>query len=367
MTYRVTLRDASLASVGEVQCDAVDVVARLSDVGTWVVSLPTYVLPLIGPGGGVIIRRDGNVLMTGPYTAVTYVKDSGHLDGALTLSGVSDEIVLQDRVCYQLPGSVFGSQTESVDTRSGTAEAVIYAYVNVNAGPGAIVARRVSGMTLGTSLGRGATVQQAPDTGMNLLTLVKSLADANNLAVRVRQSGTSRVFEVFAPTDYSGTVRFSRALDNLNSIAYTATAPVATRELVHNGGVFVEVSDASSETTWHRRIEHDVAGSTADATTLAQDGTNQLAQDVPTTQLTVSVLETATAGYGRPWVLGDKVTVIADVTELADFVREIHFHADSGGEVITPTIGTPNATATSATGQALNDLITRINRLEGKV
>jgi hypothetical protein len=163
--YLVQLRDSSLNVVGAVDSwTYLDVVTRFNGVGTWVLTLPTYVLPLIGQGGGVIIERDGARLISGPFDTPRYLRNEEWPNGALVLAGTSEEGYLDDRVTFADPAHSAATQTLTVDSRSGTAETLLRAYVNEQAAPGALAARRVAGLSLGAAVGLGSTINVA--TGM---------------------------------------------------------------------------------------------------------------------------------------------------------------------------------------------------------
>lgn len=368
--YQVLVRDASLQVVGELStCVKLEAVPVFNGVGTWIIDVPQRNLPLLPPGGGLVITRGEQPLIAGPFTSLRPSRNGDAPDGTLELAGVSDDVVIADRLIYPVPTSVASSQAASAyDLRTGVAETVVKAYVNLNAGPGALAVRQVPAMTVEPDQGRGSSV-----TGNyrfdNLADSITALLALDGLGWRVDWVAGSLQFLVYAPDDLSAAVRFSWDLGNLRNQTYTLTAPAATREIVAGGGegtarIFHERGDVIAESVWMRRIERFVdRRDTTDAATLDQAGDQALLDDGAKEQFEITVADTDAATYGRDYQLGDKVTVIGDASELSDIVRSCHFTVTVDGELIEPLIGTPNAASDQqpAATRALVDLLRAVN------
>ena len=218
---------------------------------------------LLTPGGGCTLEDDNGLRFSGPLTEFTK-----RGDGTCTATFASDLIWLWGRICYATPGAVWASQTADFDTRTGAAETVILSFVNVNAGPGALTARR-AGLTLPTSGERGGTITTTARFD-NLGQLVHDLAEAAGLRITVLQDGTDLALAVAQPADLSAWARYGTADAGGPGILsedweYTARAPELTRAMVAGGGasyqwnvpnrVNRERTDTTAETLWALRHE----------------------------------------------------------------------------------------------------------------
>lgn len=349
--YAVQLRRPDRALVGQVtDWTQIKALPTFNGVGTYAVDFPLgQYVNLLEPGGGLLVTRHGQVLIDGPYTNITQTRSKEAPDGTITLSGVSNEHVVSDRLAYRDPAHAANAQTTALDTRTGLAETIIYAYVNANAGPAALPARVTPGLALAPDLARGSLLTGNATFDV-LSDLITTLALTDDLGWRVNPVGTGLVFEVYQPRDLTATVRFSWDLANILSYTYGTGGPAVTRETVLGAGtgtarVIVEVGDPTSEGEWSRRIEKVLdQSSTADVTTLTQAGIQQLATDQPALNLTIQPTDTATAAFGIDWALGDKVTVIVAGAELSQVVRQVDVTVNELGEVLFPVVGIPGTT-----------------------
>ncbi|KAK2701928.1 hypothetical protein QYM36_019429 [Artemia franciscana] len=140
-------------------------------VGVWQVTLPSLVdgvsNPLVEvlkqPRSGLVVTGLGGVIISGPMISASETQTTDDVDGSWTFEGVSDLVHVEDRVAYPSPGvEDAAAQTATNDVRTGARETLLHQYVNANAGPGAPSARRVSGLTMGTDGGAGATITKSP-------------------------------------------------------------------------------------------------------------------------------------------------------------------------------------------------------------
>src|ERR1043166_2834148 len=135
----------------------------------------------------------------------------------------------------------------------------------------------------------------------------------------------------------------------------------------------VASSASASDLAWGRRIERYVdQRDAADTTKLQLSADDEIAQGVGTIALSTAVTDTATAGYGDGWDLGDRVTVHVGlpggltVATVVDLIREIAFDVNgSGAEQITPAVGTSDAKAIrpGPTQQELGRISAGLSRL----
>lgn len=347
--WTVRLRGEDLRPVGEVDTfTRIEIVARFNDVGTWIVDIPEYQLPLLQPGGGVIIRRAGQVVMAGPWTSRRRVRDGDSPNGVIELSGVADDVIIADRLAWPVPAQPVTNQSANAyDSRSGIAETVVKAYINANIGALARTERKVPGLTVEPNLARGTSVVGFARFD-NLAELVSALLLPDGLGWQVVWNPGVLDFEVYQPQDLSQLVRFQWPEGALSSLADTLTAPIGTREIVAGDGegtarIFRERGNPAAETDWGRRIERFVdRRDTSDTALMDQEGDQALTDEGPVVQSDVKVTDTYRLQYGRDYALGDIVTVVGDDTETANVVREAHLTVSGDGETVEPTIGTPN-------------------------
>jgi hypothetical protein len=381
--YAVTIRNSSLQRIGKVdRLTSLDVIARFNGIGTWelVVPLGTAQAALLSQTSGVIITYQdeaGPVLMSGPVVDLSEqwgASDAGQ--GTLSVRGVSDDVVVADRVAYQVPTSAATSQSGSDYDRRGAptaAETVIKQFVDVNAGPGALTARRTTGLTIQADAASGSTVKGSARM-TPLADLVTELASAGGVGWRVVQSGGGLVFQVYVPTDRTGTARFARDLGNLVSYTYTRLAPGATRAIVGGSGdgtarVFRELSDTTAESDWGRRIEAFIdARDSSDTTELDQRGTQHLVDNGEQSTLGIETVDTPKLVFGVDYQLGDKVTVEPDPThKVQDVLREVRITWDAqNGPKKTSSVGTRATTGTPKLLRQLATLNRRLAAIEAK-
>jgi len=138
--------------------------------------------------------------------------DDIELDGetnVLTIRGVCETAILNDRLALPVPSGPPYTSSE-YDSRSGTAENVIKAYINYNAGLSANVDRRIYGLTVETDYGRGGAY-----SGMarfdKLADLVFGIGISKDLWVRVL-NGVALVQE---PVDRTALIQLSDVTDTL--------------------------------------------------------------------------------------------------------------------------------------------------------
>jgi hypothetical protein len=333
---------------------------RFNKVGAWKITLRSdhpLVDTLRAPGAGLIVTAPTGVILSGPTTSATNNKSSDDPVGSWDIVGADDSVVLGERLAYPVPSTDdLYLQTSAYDTRTGAAETVVKAYVNANIGPSAPTARKITGLTIDTDLGRGATV-----TGNarfeSLGALAESLLLTSGLGFDVVQSGSTLVFKVFAPTDRSGDIRMDVDNLRLESSSYSYTRPDATRVIVAGQGsgsqrVLIERSSTDSttaETAWGRRIEvFKDERSTTNTTALQQAGDELLADKGRTVEgISVKPSDDQTMRYGVDWGLGDKVTIVVGSSQVSQIVTEVAIVITEDGVKVGATVGDPAVAASS--------------------
>lgn len=368
--WRIILRDRNLRRVGEIDdFDKLEIVARHNQPDSWVLDLPgAHPLAVtIGPGSGLVLQRGDETITSGPLEQAerSWTKESY----TLTAAGVSDDVVLEDRLAYPAAPPYAAA---AYDVRTGPAETILRAYVNANAAPGALPERRIAGLALeAVDLARGSAVTGRARFDV-VGDLLRSLALAGgDLGFRVVQLGAGLVFEVFLPTDLADTAVFSTALGNLAAFKASVQVSKPNYEIVGGGGegaarVFREGGDPDAIARWSRRIEtFRDRRDTTDAAELDQTIEEDLANGAEKTALSITPIDTEALTFGRDYRLGDQVTVMVDDVPTVGVVREVKFTITGNGETIEPTIGTPGASRTvSALFDSVRALRRKVSHLE---
>lgn len=377
--YTITLTGPDLQVLGDPISGWTDIDCTIKHnevgVGSFTAPAVPQLLAMIEPNNRVRVERAGQVLISGPIEkpgAYTWSAGSGATAGlgAVTVHFADNLAYLAERLTYPDPAAAADAQTVSYYTATATnGEVLMRALVDVNAGPGAILARRVPGLTLGTLAGVGTNV--AVTTRFEPLTdVLRQLAiAAGGLGFRVREvPGPALVFEVYQPTDRSQTVRFARSLGNLRELKTDPEAPTATLAIVGGTGEGASrvVVERTAVTAW-RRIETFVNQSgVSDSTGLSQYGDTALKEKAEKINVSASAVDTPALRYGAAYNVGDLAPVeLATGAQVVDVVSSVNFKVTpTGGEIVTPSFGAGQATTDDATVAAVREMLRRLGRVE---
>jgi hypothetical protein len=299
-----------------------------------------------GQAGGLLVWDDElsitQPLFTGRFTGVT--RDSDDSGDLVTIRGHDDLWWLARRLCYPDPTQPADDQTAAAyDVQTGPAEDLVKHYVAVNAGPDALAARRVTGLVVADSLGRGPTrterVRFTP-----LLQVVQTICRAAGFGLRAFQDGTVIRFDITVPVDRAGEVVLSRERENLGQLSYAVdVAEASTAIVAGQGSGTARPTRERGTSTGDARAETFVDKSdTTDTDELDQAGDDALAEQAATVALSFQPLATRRSRYGRDFELGDRVTAIVDDVALTNVVRQVTLAWDAG--TVSPPevlVGTP--------------------------
>ncbi|MFB4306992.1 siphovirus ReqiPepy6 Gp37-like family protein [Actinomadura sp. GTD37] len=379
--YVIEARDAGRARVGQIdRLTSLELTPVFNGVGGWTMNLPAGSAQeaLFVKGGWIsVYTPDGDDVFTGQVRGRKLARsDSEPFAGTRTFYGPSAEQVLADRLAYQVPGQSAtttpptGGQTGAeYDRRTGPGETVIKDYVNLNAGPGALVARRTAGLVIETDAGRGATV--IGSARMNPLPdIIGPLAEAAGLGWRIRFNTDGNLeFQIYVPTDKSADARFGIDLGNLANYEYTEEAPKASVAIVGGSGegtarTFREITDPDAIADWSIRnevfVDQSGAGSTDE---MDQAGAEQLVTNGPISGLTIEAIDTPNLAFAKHYNLGDRVTA-EDVTDVLRGVT-IGWTATEGATTKSD-VGTASMTGTSRMIRFLADVTKKVQALQAK-
>lgn len=374
----ILITDKDLEVVGDPLSiiQSIEVTQKFNEPDAGSFKVPAYpeYMEVLQPGNRAVVVMDGEIFSAGPIESpggYEWSTDSEEEPGVVTVNFADDLSSVASRMTYPNPAQAATAQTSAYYEATANAETVIRNLVNLNAGPGALVARRVPHLVLGAVAGVGSTV--VCKTRFEAVTEVsRALASAGGgLGFSVDQVGTDLVFKVFAPQDKTKVARFSRGLGNLISVKYNKTKPTATTAIVGGDGeaetrTIAERTDSGAESDWGR-VEKWVAAQSQDAGTgLDQTGDNALVAAGETVQLTTITIDSDEAKYGRDYNMGDLVTVeVYPGIEVEDVVREAKFtYTPEDGRQITILVGTQEATRDPEWVQITNQLASRLSNLE---
>lgn len=380
--YTILITDKNLVVAGDpiVNWITLDVTLRFNEPSSGLFTVPghSWVREQFAPGNRVAVIRDGAVLIAGPIEKWLYERsDDGDNagDGMLTVNFADDLAWIAARLAYPNPALAPEAQTTDNWTFTGNAELAMHALVNGNAGPGALTARRVPQLAMGATAGVGSSITVTAELMEPVCDVLRRAALAGGgLGFRTRQVGTSILYEVYAPPDVSGSVRFGFGLGNMKYLAYEVTAPTVSAAIVGGQGTgadrfVLERVNTTDQTAWGRTEKH-VSRPGGDPTAdLQADGDEVLAESGETARLPSNVVDTPDQMYGVHYDLGSRVAIESwPGQQVIDVVQTVHLQAwPTAGEYVSATVGSHAASNDPAWVQRMREMDRRVGRLERTV
>jgi hypothetical protein len=378
--WTVRARTVDLRMVDHVRFTQLSMVERYNTPDTAVLQgATTDLAPLLAPGMGACLYDGTTQRMSGVVTDI-----ERHGDGTAQVTLTGDLIRIWDRIAYPNPAQAFGSQTTDYDVRTGARETLLLAYVNANAGPGALTARQVNRLRLPASTGRGGTVTIRARFD-KLGEMAADLAEGAALRVRIvhtpsmaTTAGWLDVLVDDAP-DLTLWARYGTPSSGGPGLlapdwAYTLAVPTVTRAEVAAGGlgaarILREEGATDAEALWGRRIETLVdQRQTTDATEIAQAGTDAITEGAGQTSVTVKVLDSRGVQIGSDVPVGARVAATLDGVVVKERIREVTttvaVQSGQATVVTEPVFGTSDSAAKSATQLQLTKALRRISVIE---
>lgn len=390
-------RSAAGVNTGGVRIVEADCVLRRITTGTFALEVPWSpdVERRFQKGSGVILRRDGQTICSGMLRRRGWRQGASTDEfpaGVLSLEGVTDDVIGELRLVAPNPALALSAQqyVGAPDVWSMTApiETIMHAIVNLNAGPGAVAARRVPGLVMGANLGRG------PSVAWKSLRYPTVQEELRRLAARAEQAGV-RLLPVFEQTelgltfhvrsadDRTGLVVFGAALGNLDEQEYAEDGDDGVREAVAGGkgegGQRIQRSAVQTDAetlAWGvlREVYVD-RRETADVDDLQEAADDAIADGVAGVQFRSRAMDTIGTRWGVDFDLNSLATVrvgpagFEPILTFEDLVREVHFRLDPKDRTdeVTAAVGHEGA----STGvelpslkrlRALRTAVTRLQR-----
>jgi len=306
--------------------ESATIVARYNDVSTWELKLPAnsdaarVFLTSSRPRLVVYVAGGSTVFRSGPVVRLDREAGDDAVGEMLTVSGVDDLVFLRRRLAHPQPGSAAPPySTTAYDTRTGPASQVIAGYVDRNAGPSAIAARQVPGLTVPAAAAFGGTVTVSARYD-NLFEFVASIATTAKIGFRIRDLA----FEVFTP---SGRAVFSIDLGTLAGWQGVIEAPDLTYVYVAGQGegtarTIRESSDAAGLSGWGRIEGFVDRRDTNDAATMDQAAAEALAAGAKPPVVDMRAVDTSSQAFLTDWNVGDTAVVVIGSTTITDVIAE---------------------------------------------
>lgn len=377
--YAIMITSPSLTVLGDpIVCwTQIDVTLRFNEPssGFFVVPAFKFITDQVVGGSRVMLMRDSTLLLAGPIEKWLHEQsDDGENSGVgrLTVHFADDLALVVARVTYPNPTLTPEQQTTDEWTYSGNAETALRNLVNLNAGPGALVARRVPMLALGPVASVGSSVNVVAKRMQPLGDVARDIAFVGgNLGFRTWQASGQILFGVYAPVNKAGVVRFSFGLGNLKYRSYEVTAPTATAVSVGGQGsgsdaAMIERVNASQQSQWGRFEKHVARPGSSSLQSLQEDGDQELGNSAAQTRLAANTSDVPDQVFGTHYNVGDIVSIEAwPGTVVNDIVRTVHLQVSAtAGEYVSATVGSQAATIDPEWVKRLREIDERLGRVE---
>jgi hypothetical protein len=412
--YTVLITDAQLNVLGDPiwEWSYLQITLRWKEPGSGQFKVPAfpYIRQQIRAGARVVVLRRvlgvTSIIISGPIEQKLRERsddgDNGG-PGQITVTFADDMAWLAVRLAYPDPSKTIETQTTDFWTYSGNPEQGMLTLVNMQAGPGALPARRIpklqvapfSGISGTGTVKLGPTTDVAPRERLEPLTEVlrkmcqvgvgnTAVYDPDSLGFRVRQTkdtaGTDiLLFEPVRSRDLRGAVHFSFGMGNLKYYSFQEDAPQLTHLLVggqYNTADATAGADkyvkefATTNTTslaWGRFEGYlPRPGQEVSQNKVTDDVTKELQDKAATGRLAVNAADTVDCRVGIHYGPGDIVSVELDIGEwVVAPVQTVAIQAyPTSGEVVGTTIGDQSARYDSAWIRKMRAMETRLGVLE---
>lgn len=386
LVWQVYARRADRTVAGVLVGWTASLTLRFNEVGSWDINVPLAQCPVgwPGPGTGIIVvaadpdTGAGRVIASGTADTIAYHwaaegDDTG--DGTWTISGDTDLGRIAYRDTYPVSSLSWTAQKGSVAayyTAAGTGETLLRNFVSDQAGPTALPARQVAGLTLAPVRNLG-TATSILERFTPVLDVLRATArDGGGLGFDVvGDLAGGLTFVVYQPVDRTLTARFGVDLGNVTELAVSRQAPTGTVALVAAGGdltarlTLEQAAPATTDDAWGRRELFVDQRQTVDPVQIAKAATDALAAAKEQVIVQAMITDTPSVRLLRDLNLGDLTTVLAPFGVITDVVRTITVAvADTGDALISATIGTDQASTDDLIAQHAARLERRLSYLE---
>lgn len=336
-------------------------VLRDNGVGTWeaTADITDPLATLVTPGWSLVFQ-DETVRISGRISGIKSVVDTHHR--TLSLTGLSENHRLADRIIYPNPAQPATGQDKARYEANGAAETVLKDLVNLNAGTGALPARRSPSFEVEPTEGRG-TETVISERFSNLLEVAGRIADTGGISFStVREDSGKIVLRTRTRRDLSRQYRFEATGE------FFQEAPKANTVIIAGQGEGADrtlYEKVSQEPSWGHRVEvlKDRRDSD-DTAVLVSSADEALEENGAKNGASLKVSESQDVLFGKHFNLGDTITVQLAGVSISEPIRTAEITWTPYGRDVELGVGA--ADKAPRWSQRIKDLDTRLRSLESR-
>ena len=287
-------------------------------------------------GQRVVISDDTGQLIAGPITGTS--KEYAGGSRTVIVTGVCDLDSVRGRVTYPNPAQTAQSQSDGYYRRTGNAGRIITDLVRLNAGQGALAARRALHVEAG-DMGPQVTVNTRFKPVLD-----EALALAGQEVTFTTWQDDRVRFGLVEQRDRTLQVRLSTDNDTVTGYTLTDTAPEVTQVLVAGQGegaarTILPVSGNASD--WGTNLEEFRDRRDTDETSeLQQAGQERLEEGAAKQSVTLTLADHPRRRFGQHFRLGDTITVSLGVDgTIQDIVQFAELNFSETGRTVKLQVG----------------------------
>lgn len=361
---------------------------------TWSITAPSDRMSVFAPSTGSILYRGDQQITAGRLTNLhrwRTTNEKGVSTDTTTASFTSDLLLVGSRIViptpsYAMPSGAVFNFPDEYDLRSGPIETIMLNYIRYHVGELATTSRKILGLRVPASLGRGGNTQVSARFDY-LGVLLQSLGEAGNLRLRTKHTedigGTWIDVVIDESADLSDDVRFgtadSAAAGIITDWDYEIGAPTSTRAIVGAGGEMTArdmlwATEPGAEIEWGMAVETFVDQRHVDPTSpdKLSELTRAAQEELDERAGPIKVSFTPTLGpdleYRRDVRIGDIVGYdLPGLDPAKDKIREVTTEVTvtrgKPTETVSVVVGTPDA-PTSRSQQQVARALRGINGIQ---
>ena len=345
----------------------VKLLEKINDAGSWTITSTTADDQPFTSGDGIVILKDGNVHYSGILNKITSEYSGYNRLYKWTAYGVNDLAYLSRRVCHPDPVTL-KTTVDAYYTATGRLGNIVAQLIDLNAGVDAHPDRRIPFLsrTIVKEPGENISVSLRFD---NLLTTVSKLLEEQEFVIYPVWDANERTihYEISAGADMSDKLVFSTALNQIQTLKYTMTAPTGNYVISAGQGTrtsraFAYAENEDSIEEWGRIEAYHDMRSTADVD-LQADADSFLANSEINEGYSAELNSTATDGYKRVWNIGDEVGIVVNGKIYGSRLLQVETSLSYNAETVKPTVGTIDTGQLNPIFASLNGLRSDVNQL----
>ena len=367
MALTVFIRDAAFTPRGMLKVTAAQAVLRdnAPDTATLTVdpSQTRQVRARLKPGWGVILK-DAGVYLSGTITKVSEEYQGEEL--LIQLNVLGDMHHLADRLTYPDPAHGAEHQARARYTRRAPAAELIRDLVRDNLGAGAIPSRRAP-VDIELPPPSGSTPTVLVDTRFkNLLEVCQQIAQAGNVHIRARQTGTALEIAANPRRDLSRRVQLASSTGEIARFTRELAAPTATAIIAAGQGEGENRQMLErTRPAWERRIEDfKDRRDTDEPAKLDAAAQADLDKGAPGVKINFDLIETPTRQLGNTFDIGDIITLrLPGGTTYTDTLTQANIAWKALHRTVSLTLGKEDTPQTITRLRSLSERLDAVERI----